>query len=782
MLDGDDQLLDESGGEAESLNSKEIEQLLRLDQSMPASAAEDITRELDAETSEKLERAARGLTFIQRVQDENPHLVDDLTAAAESKWLQMEGERPTRIGRHVIKRRLGSGGFGVVFLAFDPELEREVALKVPRVETLINGQTRRRFLRESKTAAKLNHTNIATIFEAGTVGPIFYIAAEYCPGGSLDDFLRDEALPDRLTPASAAHLIAALADAIDHAHRRGILHRDIKPSNILLDLPQAERASLVGNPQRWGETAKLVDFGLAKNVSTSEDDTKSGVMLGTPAYTAPEMVLNRPDAGAAADIFSLGATLYHALTGQAPHKRATDFETLLAAQKDDALPPSRIDPTIPRDLDAICLKCLEKSPERRYATAAELAHDLQQFLSGKPIRARQASRLEKSYRWCHRNPLLSLLAAATLMLFLIAGCTTIGLWRMYRNQTNFSAELEIRRDAMNIRRLVDQARTTASLISVAGTDPQRSIRHGGLFEDGGKLLIADSTRGWVWDLDPFNKLSEFPLTTPLVTVGPAHTVLAVEEVTDEQLQVDQFDFQDAGSRRPLFTWKPTVESVARPPHAAWQLSPDTFAARAGVVALQVSEHGLIATSRMSGESVFELSMERPLKALALAGNGKFLAVADDQEVRILQTDTWQIIREFPAADPQRLYFCEDGRWLLVREPNQWRMFSRPEFVERHHWAASQAPPVAAFAGDDGYVVFATAANELQVVRIGEQGSAATLSIPRDETLTIVGSTADGHSVIAMATNGNGYTWNLFWLDEHLAPLIGNWRPITSYRP
>ncbi len=782
MRDGDEPDLDDSHDGSESLNAEEIEQLLRLERGTADGDAEDVTRELDAAASEQLRRATRGLTFIQKVQDENPHVVDDLTAASESQWLHIEGERPTRIGRHVIKRRLGSGGFGVVFLAFDPELERDVALKVPRVETLINGQTRRRFLRESKTAAQLNHTNIATIFEAGTVGPIFYIAAEFCPGGSLDDFLRDETLPDRLSPSSAAYLTAALADAIDHAHRRGILHRDIKPSNILLDIAPTERASLIGNPQRWGETAKLVDFGLAKNVATGDDETKSGVMLGTPAYTAPEMVLDRHNSGAAADIFSLGATLYHALTGQAPHKRATDFETLLAAQKEDAIPPSRIDPAIPRDLDAICLKCLEKSPERRYGTAADLAYDLRQFLDGKPIRARQASELEKAYRWCQRNPTLSLLAAATLLLFLIAGGTTVGLWRMYLNQTSFSAQLEIRRNAMNLRRLVDQSRRTAPLMAMKSADPLRSIRICRLFDDGGGLLVATSEDATVWDINEFTKLTEFPLATPLLTVGPGHSLLSARVVDDSRLHIDQFEYSTPDKQQHLVEWIPSAGSIACPPNVAWQLTPETFAASAGVMAVQVSEIGLIATSRASSDPPFELSLERPLSVLALSGDGKFLAVADAQEVRILQTDTWQSIRQFRAADVKRLCFCSDGRWLLVRVPDAWRIFSRPDFAEGLRWPVTDAPFAATFAGDDRYVVYASKANELQLCRMMEHATAATLAIPPEETLADVCSSADGHSVVAISSSGNVYAWNLYWLDEHLAPLMTDWRPITSYRP
>ena len=602
-----------------SLTAAELDHLLKLDHDGPE--ADDITREVDVGTSDDLQRAARGLHFIQRVQDENPHLVDDLAAASESQWLHVEGERPTRIGRHQILRRLGSGGFGVVFLAFDPELEREVALKVPRVETLINGQTRRRFLRESKTAARLNHANIATIFEAGTVGPIFYIAAEYCPGGSLDDYMRDPELATTLPPRAAAALIAAIADAVDHAHQRGVLHRDIKPSNILLDLPSEDRKQLCDQENRWGEVAKLVDFGLAKNVQAGEEETKSGIMLGTPAYTAPEMVLDRSTTGPTADVYSLGATLYYALTGEPPLKKATDFETLLAAQREDPLPPSRVRPTTPRDLDAICLKCLEKNPARRYVSAAELAGDLRRFLNHQPILARRTTRLETAGRWITRNPVFAALAAASVILLLVAGVTTASLWRIYRNQSAISAQLESRRDAMNIRRLTEQSRSQALLALTQPWSPEgpMALDYSG---DGNALLLSSEALGCDRvDASSLQATDHWSFSAVPHYLPTGKHFLALLQRSPTDCEIARVPLAGQQTAATLWQLPSKVDRPIPPARVAfaenrWFLCPDG--------------REVIAGSDVAGEPQWRQSFESPVLALTYTERTRLLAVATEK--------------------------------------------------------------------------------------------------------------------------------------------------------
>ncbi len=335
---------------------------------------------------------------------------------------------PLSIGRFQIRRQLGQGAFGLVLLAFDPQLDREIALKIPQFKTLATADTRARFLREGRAAASLNHVNIAAVHEAGNIGSISYIASTYCAGGSLADLLRSRKTKNAgpLSCHSAAGLIAGMADAIQHAHSRGIVHRDLKPSNILFEFDLA-------TDQPNGElarAARIVDFGLAKILDSVGDQTRSGAMLGTLGYMSPEQAAgNHKQVAAAADIYSLGAILYELLTGKPPLKKSSDIETMLAIQHDEPVAPRRIRPDCPPDLQAICLKCLEKSPTNRYRSATELAVDLRRFLAGESVVARPITSGEKLARWCRRNPAIAALSTAVVLLAIGASIAAVGLAR-----------------------------------------------------------------------------------------------------------------------------------------------------------------------------------------------------------------------------------------------------------------------------------------------------------------------------------------------------------------
>jgi serine/threonine protein kinase/WD40 repeat protein len=361
-------------------------------------------------------------------------------------------ELPLSIGRFQILQQLGQGGFGLVLLAFDPQLDREIALKIPQFRTLATADSRARFLHEGRAAASLNHVNIAAVHEAGNIGAVSYIASAFCAGGSLADLLRNRQANGTgpLSVHSAAGLITALADAVQHAHSRGIVHRDLKPSNILFEYDPA-------SDQPNGElarAARIVDFGLAKSLSADTDHTRSGAMLGTLGYMSPEQAAgDRDRVGPATDIYSLGAILYELLTGNPPLKKSSDLETMLAIQNDEPLAPRKVRADCPADLQAICLKCLEKSATDRYRSATELADDLRRFLAGESVTARPISGRERLTRWCRRNPIVATLSAAVVLLAVGASIASVALARsrsevLRHLQAANSAKVDSMREAL----------------------------------------------------------------------------------------------------------------------------------------------------------------------------------------------------------------------------------------------------------------------------------------------------------------------------------------------
>jgi WD40 repeat protein/tetratricopeptide (TPR) repeat protein len=329
----------------------------------------------------------------------------------------------SQLGRFELCRELGHGAFGVVWLAHDPQLRRDVALKVPRVEALVSAAARQRFLREARAAAGLDHPNVVPVFEAGEVDSICYIASAYCPGFTLAQWLkqRDEPVPAR----EAALLVATLAEAVEHAHRRGVVHRDLKPSNVLLERVSGDEAQPTLSP-------RITDFGLAKLVegepgaSAPGVQTESGAIVGTPCYMAPEQAGGHSkEVGPAADVYALGAILYELLTGRPPFQGETVLDVLLQVRAQEPVLPSSLRARLPRDLETICLKCLEKAPARRYASAQALADDLERFLADRPVQARPVGRGERLWRWCRRNPWIALPTAAAVLLLLLAVAGTV---------------------------------------------------------------------------------------------------------------------------------------------------------------------------------------------------------------------------------------------------------------------------------------------------------------------------------------------------------------------
>ncbi len=343
---------------------------------------------------------------------------------------------PLRIGRFELRRLLGKGGCGLVFLAYDPKLQREVALKIPRPEMLLSTDARKRILREALATAECDHPNLVSVYETGEIGPLCYIATAFCPGPTLGQWLEKQVYP--VPVRQAARLIATIAEAVQHAHDRGVVHRDLKPNNIILqpvrDDPLAQQPP-PGACLLRGEyfIPRVVDFGLAKlSERGGPSDTQAWQILGTPKYMAPEQALARHgELGPAADIYALGVILYELLTGTAPFDGNTDVEVLRQVIDGQITPPRQLRPEIPRDLEAICLKAMDQSPARRYRTAIDLADDLRRFLDGRPTIARPLHWTGRLARWMRRNDQLVALAVVTAIAVVMIG---VGGWYMSETQ------------------------------------------------------------------------------------------------------------------------------------------------------------------------------------------------------------------------------------------------------------------------------------------------------------------------------------------------------------
>ncbi|HJT34227.1 MAG TPA: serine/threonine-protein kinase [Pirellulales bacterium] len=348
-------------------------------------------------------------------------IVDRLAETIGRDVVEEAVSRKRDFGDYELLAEIARGGMGVVYKARQKRLNRTVAVKMIIAGQLADQDEVRRFLTEAEAAAGLDHPGIVPVYESGEIDGQHFFSMGFVEGQSLAALLADGPLP----PPHAAELLAHVADAVDYAHERGVIHRDLKPGNILLDLASHPR---------------VTDFGLAKRVTGDSSLTRSGQTLGTPSYMPPEQASGKLDAiGRAADIYALGAVLYATLTGRPPFQAATPLDTILQLLEQEPVTPRRLNTGVPRDLETIALKCLEKEPHKRYATARQLSDELRRFLSGEPIEARPIGQLERGWRWCRRNPATTSLAAAA-CIALLAGTAFSTYFAIKANQRAGEAE------------------------------------------------------------------------------------------------------------------------------------------------------------------------------------------------------------------------------------------------------------------------------------------------------------------------------------------------------
>jgi serine/threonine protein kinase len=327
---------------------------------------------------------------------------------------------PPVIPGYEILGELGHGGMGMVYQARQLSLNRLVALKMIRSGDLASPQDLSRFRSEAEAVAHLKHPNIVHIYEVGESEGRPYFSMEYVEGGSLAQKIKGIPQP----PGQAAELLEVLARAVHAAHQRGIIHRDLKPANILLSSDECQVMSDESkrpNPlpnsllitQHSSLIPKITDFGLAKRLDLETNQTQTGAVMGSPSYMAPEQAAGKTkEIGPAADVYSLGAILYELLTGRPPFLADTWEATRELVLTTEPVPPRRLQPKMPRDLQTICMKCLEKEPQRRYGSAGALAEDLKRWQNGDPIQARPETRIRRAWRFFRRRPLTTMLSTA----------------------------------------------------------------------------------------------------------------------------------------------------------------------------------------------------------------------------------------------------------------------------------------------------------------------------------------------------------------------------------
>jgi serine/threonine protein kinase/tetratricopeptide (TPR) repeat protein len=446
--------------------------------------------------------------FLPTAKDHEPCKTDQVNGTAtlctssDSPIHPSVREEVTVPGYEILEE-LGRGGMGVVYKARHLRLGRLVALKMILAGAHAGTAGVARFKAEAEAVAKLHHPNIVQIFETGEHEGRAYFSLEYVEGGSLEQRIQQHPLSQK----AAAELIETLARTMDFTHQRGIVHRDLKPANILLgsasmhssEIRRDQLPASASAMDSWSRNnaPKIADFGLAKRVDDDSGQTQSGAILGTPCYMSPEQAEGRThDIGPATDIYALGAIAYELLTRRPPFKAGNPIDTIRQVIEQEPVPPRQLDPGIPQDLETICLKCLQKEPARRYATAAELADDLRRFLQDEPIRARPTPAWERAWKWGKRRP--AIVALLGLCLATVMAMIGFIIW----HNVSLQGQLDKARADERLARQREQEAIEAQRLARVEAEGQK------LYQD---AQLATAARDWA--------TARLHLTKALATVG-----------------------------------------------------------------------------------------------------------------------------------------------------------------------------------------------------------------------------------------------------------------------
>jgi WD40 repeat protein/tRNA A-37 threonylcarbamoyl transferase component Bud32 len=537
-------------------------------------------------------------------------------------------------GEYELFEEIGQGGMGVVYRARQIKLDRIVALKMLLLGQRASDELQERFQREAQAAAHLHHPGIVAIYEVGEVGGQPFISMDFVQGKNLAQIIEGKPQSAR----QAATYTRSIAEAVHYAHQQGVIHRDLKPSNVLIDFAEGQ--------------VHLTDFGLAKRVEHGSDLTLTGQVLGSPNHMAPELAAGQHHrVGPRSDLYSLGAILYELLTGRPPFLAESMQETLLKIRDAEPVAPCVLNNRVPRDLETICLKCLQKEPDQRYATARELAEELDRFLRGEPIHARPISLIARTGRWCRRRPLLAALAAIIVALVILSTTVAVRMTLAQEGREREHYRANIRLAAGQIQ----EGSTEQALETLLQCPPD--LRH------------------WEWGY----------------LVGECHReALALEDahntqlisVATMQISVPEWRCRFSPDGRRLATTHPSGllqlwELPSGKP--AWSLR-ETNEVEAGIVWLPDWSAVVLARSNLVEiVPVGSMSQRRQLtghthriRRLAVNPAGHRIAgLAADDTLRVWDSSSGQVVAAFPVlSDAQQISFTGDGHRLVVAAAEQ----------------------------------------------------------------------------------------------------------------